>query len=405
MIGNYRKCLRYGLACAALLAASGAPLVAIAGDPATDYRSARTALDSGDAEQARDLFEQVLAAQPGNADAHLGLGLAYTALGEYARALIEFESVTRLDDLPPDLHGQVERYAQNARAQMRGQRLTGNSHLQLGGGRYTIHPTAGTTSKTSEPFLELEAGGGLNYRLDETYTLSGSADANRRINRDTHHKDTCRARASLLRSAGDDSLSYEVAGRKQTWTRGHFRNDYGANMHWRHRVDGDNQFGLRISASRFDYPGGAGMRHLSYDVAQLSTGWVHAFADGGASVSAFALAGRERATHQRVDGNANFYGLDLQLQVTLSERSSIWLAAWWRHNAFNLDRMEPGMDGDAVDMARRSDNLYELSGGYSLDLAHGWSLQPGVTYIKDSSNIAAINYESTELIVNLRKDF
>lgn len=172
-------------------------------------------------------------------------------------------------------------------------------------------------------------------------------------------------------------------------------------MDWRHCMDGDNQFGLRISASRFDYPGRAGLRHLRYDVAQLSTGWVHAFADGGASVPAFALA----ATHQRVDGNANFYGLDLQLQVTLSERSSIWLAAWWRHNAFNLDRMEPGMDGDAVDMARRSDNLYELSGGYSLDLAHGWSLQPGVTYIKDNSNIAAINYESTELIVNLRKDF
>lgn len=115
------------------------------------------------------------------------------------RALIEFESVTRLDDLPPDLHGQVERYAQNTRAQMRGQRLTGNSHLQLGGGRYIIHPTAGTASKTSEPFLELEAGGALNYRLDDTCTLSGSADANRRINRDTHHKDTYRARIAVAK--------------------------------------------------------------------------------------------------------------------------------------------------------------------------------------------------------------
>ena len=61
------------------------------------------------------MFERSLAAQPDSVEAHLGLGRAYLALGDYARAKIEFETVLRFDDLPPDLESQAEIYAEAAR--------------------------------------------------------------------------------------------------------------------------------------------------------------------------------------------------------------------------------------------------------------------------------------------------
>jgi tetratricopeptide (TPR) repeat protein len=59
-------------------------------------------------EEAMKLFQRSLEASPSASAAHLGLGRAYLALGDYAAARIEFETVLRFDDLPSDLHQQVE---------------------------------------------------------------------------------------------------------------------------------------------------------------------------------------------------------------------------------------------------------------------------------------------------------
>ena len=53
---------------------------------------------------------QALPADPSSVEAHLGLARSYYALGEYARAVIEFEAVLRYDNLPRDLQSQAETY-------------------------------------------------------------------------------------------------------------------------------------------------------------------------------------------------------------------------------------------------------------------------------------------------------
>ena len=62
-------------------------------DAPKELQAAQSALQSGDAERARDLFRSLLETQPDLFEAHLGLGRAYLILGEDARALIELEKV------------------------------------------------------------------------------------------------------------------------------------------------------------------------------------------------------------------------------------------------------------------------------------------------------------------------
>ncbi len=78
------------------------------GNPQFDYLLGRAALGTNQAEKAKALFEQSLAARPGSIEAHLALGRAYYALRMYAEAKIEFETVLRFDNLPPDLLSQVQ---------------------------------------------------------------------------------------------------------------------------------------------------------------------------------------------------------------------------------------------------------------------------------------------------------
>ena len=90
-----------------ILVAASLLLAGAAQAAAPDLTKAEQLLQAGQAAQAKVLFEQALEADPSSVGAHLGLGRAYYALGEYARARIEFETVLQYDNLPKDLHGQT----------------------------------------------------------------------------------------------------------------------------------------------------------------------------------------------------------------------------------------------------------------------------------------------------------
>ena len=113
------------------LAGSGAATAA-----ALDLSAAEQLLASGDAAGARTAFEQALVDEPGSIAARLGLARAYQALGEYARARIEFETVLDFDNLPPDLLGQDEVYAEIAQDYAAGERTQGFGYAETGLGYY-----------------------------------------------------------------------------------------------------------------------------------------------------------------------------------------------------------------------------------------------------------------------------
>ena len=365
-------------------------------DAPKELQAAQSALQSGDAERARDLFRSLLEAQPDLFEAHLGLGRAYLILGEDARALIELEKVLYLDNLPPDLQGQANAYADAAEQLMQGERTSTSAYFQAGAGRYV--PGEGA----SENFASLSAGAGLSYQLSDRYSFTASVDGQHGFYPDSGDTNAYRGRIGFNRISGNHQTHFELTSRSRRRPSGASLNDHAASVEWRRSTDADNQLRLGAQFSQVNVPDSlVGQLDRNHRAGQITAGFEHAFADGRASISANALLGREWARRGGIDGDADFHGLDAELQFTLGESTSAWVGGLWRHNRFSLPR--PGDDADVL--VRRRDDLYELFAGLAWQLPQDWSLSPEVLYLRDRGNIDSNHYSSTEVSLSLRKDF
>ena len=380
-----------------LLAANAqAQQAGTAAEPAATLQAAEAALESGQAERARDLFQSLLEAQPDLLEAHLGLGRAYLALGEPTRALLELEHVLHQDNLPPDLQGQVEAYTEAAGQLMQGNRSSTGANVQVGAGRYL--PGEGS----NESFASLSAGAGIAYQWSDRYSFNASVDGRHGFYPDSGDTNAYRGRIGVNRISGNSKTRFELSSRSRQRPSGASLNDHTASVAWQHSHDADNQFRLGARLSQVNVPNSlVGQLDRNHRAGQLTAGFEHAFADGHASISANALLGREWARRGGMDGDADFHGLDAEIQFAPGENTSVWVGGLWRHNRFSLLRP----NGDPQVLVRRRDDLYELFAGLTWQLAHDWSLSPQVLYLRDRGNIASNHYSSTEITLSLRKDF
>ena len=145
------------------------------------------------------------------------------------------------------------------------------------------------------------------------------------------------------------------------------------------------------------------LRERTRNIVELTGGWTHSFLDGKASVTLDGQAGREFNT-ERADGDANFFGLSPSVNFSITENLGGFAFVWWQNDRYNIERL--GEPGDRlVGIGTRNDNLYEVGGGLTWQFAPNWSLNPEILYIRDSSNILAAKYSSTEIWITLRLDF
>jgi tetratricopeptide (TPR) repeat protein len=360
------------------------------------------ALRTRRAEAARVLFERALAAEPGSIDAHLGLGRAYLALGSYARARIEFETVLRFDDLPPDLVTQVEIYASAATAHAQGQRLLATGYALLGYGNYRVGAVGG--GPQNDAFASARVGGRLNYELDDGYALVGSLDWRfRDYDAQGRRNDSdLRWNGAVSRNAGEANWIAGLRGRASYRGDSNWRNDFGVYGDYRLRLDEDNQVSAGLEVRQRRYPSGR-LRERTRNIVEATGSWTRSLLDGKASFTLSGQAGREFNT-QRPDGDANFFGLSPSLNFSIAENLGGFAFAWWQNDRYNIERL--GAPGDGlVGIGTRNDNLYEVGGGLTWQFAPQWSLNPEILYIRDSSNVLAANYSSTEIWITLRWDF
>ena len=374
------------------------------GDAAFALLLGEAALQTQRAAAAREQFERALAAEPGSVAAHLGLGRAYLALGDTASAKIEFETVLRFDDLPPDLETQARIYAEAARAYAQGSRLLASGYALLGYGNYRVGSAGG--GPRNDAFYSARLGGRLNFELDDGYALVGSLDWRFRdyFDNDARRNDSdWRWNAALSRNAGEGNWIAGLRGRVSYRGEGVYRNDFGAYGQYRLRLDEDNQVAAGLEVRQRRYPSSSRLRERTRNIVEATASWTHALWDGKASFTLDGQAGREFNT-QRADGDANFFGLSPSINFTITETLGGFAFVWWQNDRYNIERL--GAPGDGlVGIGTRNDNLYEVGGGLTWQFAPRWSLNPEILYIRDSSNILAANYSSTEIWMTLRLDF
>jgi tetratricopeptide (TPR) repeat protein len=354
-------------------------------------------------DEARSAFERALVLEPGSVAGHLGLGRAYLALGDYGSAKIEFETVLRFDDLPPDLESQVEIYAQAARSYLEGRRLLASGYAMLGYGNYRIGSAGG--GPRNDAFYAARIGGRLNYELADAYALVGSLDYRfRDYDADGRRNDSdLRWNGAVSRNVGEGNWIAGLRGRVSYRGEGIYRNDFGAYGQYRLRLDEDNQVSAGLEVRQRRYPSNSRLRERTRNIVEATAGWTHSFLDGKASFSLDGQAGREFNT-QRADGDANFFGLSPSINFSITENLGGFAFFWWQNDRYNIERL--GAPGDSlVGIGTRNDNLYEVGGGLTWQFAPNLSLNPEILYIRDTSNVLAAEYSSTEIWITLRWDF
>ncbi len=360
------------------------------------------ALRAGRAEQAVTFFGRSLAASPNSVEAHLGLGRAYLALGDYARAKIEFETVLRFDDLPPDLESQAEIYAEAASGYAEGRRLLSSGYAMIGYGNYRVGAVGG--GPRNDPFYAARVGGRLNYEMDDGYALVGSLDYRFRDYepKDRRNDSDLRWNGAVSRNVGEGNWIAGARGRVSYRGEGLYRNDFGVYGDYRLRLDENNQVAAGLEVRQRRYPNGR-LRERTRNIVEATGSWTRSLLDGKASFTLAGQAGREFNT-ERTDGDANFFGLSPSLNFSITENLGGFAMFWWQNDRYNIERL--GAPGDRlVGIGTRNDNLYEVGGGLTWQFAPKWSLNPEILYIRDRSNILANNYSSTEIWITLRRDF
>ena len=339
---------------------------------------------------------------------HLERGQAYLDKGEYAKAVLEFEQVLRFDNLPPDLQQQAEIYAQAAQRYARGERLSAFGYAETGGGYYRENETRSTRAAgvaARDWFWAARVGGGLSYIAGDDLTLDGTLDYRYRYYDDNERRDDSDLRwnGTLTQSLAAGSQSIGVRGRASYRGDPGYRQDYGLFVNRAFQIDADNRITVEGEIRRRDYP--EELKERSRDTGEVWLSWTRSLMDGRAAVTLAANAGRQWATNDRPDGDANFYGVTVDWGMDINENLSVFLFGMWEHNAYQDEHLSLNDDFVPVGSYTRSDDLYELGGGVTWTFAPSWSLRPQVLYVRDQSNTLWGNYSSTEAWVTIRKSF
>jgi len=340
---------------------------------------------------------------------HLERGLQYFELGEYARALYEFEQVMQIDYLSADIREQAEAYANAAERYRRGERLTVTGFLEGGGGYYRENTTDSTRLFGDDPardaFLALRANSGLSYLTESGLTIDGNLDYRFREydNSDRRDDRDLRWRGSITRSLPNGSQAIGVRGRASYRGDPGYRNDYGLFVNRGLVLDSDHRWTFEGEVRRREYP--SELRERTYTNAGLSATWNRAEQDGRASLGVTVTAGHEWAENNRADGDQSFYGMSVDWGRDISESSSVFLFGWYEHNGFHSDRVVVDATDVPARESSRADDLFEFGGGIVHRFAGGWTLRPEIVYIRDESNKEFATYSSTEMWVTVRRTF
>lgn len=383
----------------------------LAGDLKFDYLLARSALESGQPSKASFIYERILAVEPNYVGVRLEMGLAYLALGDFARAKLEFETVLRFENLPADLRQQAQIYGKAADQYIAGKKTVGIAYLEYGYG-YDSNPQSVTrispiafigvgslplSPPESDQYQALTVGGELIHALSDRFSVFVGGDARARAHNDLEVADwgTLDARIGLGYNVGAHNTRLALTGGRFWLDDLKTRDSGGATLDYRYLAGKQDQLTVGVSGSRYKFlPDG--LQINSYELYQGSFGWLHGAADGRGAVGVTLIAGVEKELNGRVEGDKPFVGMRIMLQRALTSRVGGFLLAGGQRGEYS--------DANPLFGAKRVDKFYDVITGLSWAVAKGWSLRPQVLYMKNRSNLPLFEYARTDVSLNLRVD-
>jgi tetratricopeptide (TPR) repeat protein len=387
----------------------------LAGDVRYDYLLARSALETGRASQASFIYERILAVDPNYAGVRLEMGRAYLALGDYARAKLEFETVLRFTNLPPALREQALAYAKAAEQRAAGKATVFKGYLEYGYG-YDSNPQSATSAnpisaangflifldntslERSDHYHALTAGGEVVHGLSERFSVYAGGDARMRGYRelDVANYGQLDGRLGFGFAEGAHNARLGVTGGRYFLDDQKVRDNAGVTAEYRRLFGTRDQVSLAVLAGSYRYLPDT-LQVNDYDLLQGTLGWIGVVSEGRGIVGFSVLGGMEKATAGRLDGDKPFYGGRLTLQNTLTEKTGVFVLAGVQRGKYKEIHPTFGV--------QRLDTLYDVIAGISWNFAQGWSLRPQLVYLKNTSNVELFEYDRTDFSLNVRLDF
>lgn len=386
-----------------------------AGDLKFDYLLARSALETGNPSKASFIYERILAIEPNFVGVRVEMGRAYLALGDYARAKLEFETVIRIPNLPPDIRQQAEAYGKVAEKYIRGSKTAAYGYLEYGyghdsnalsaTGRNPIVISGGTLVElpvsslaSSSNYNAVSLGGEVIRSLSEGFSVYAGGDARARFYNQLDPADYMNLdlRAGVGYATGRHNVRFGVLGGRYFLDHRTLRDSVGGNVDYRFLANDTSQLTANITAIRFKYANEL-LRVNDYDLYQGALGFTRALAGGRAIVGATMIGGYEAADPNRQDGDKRFGGLRVLMQAALNNRVGAFASAGATFNDYLVE--------NALFGKQRRDYLYDVTAGVTVGIKSGWSVRPQVAYIKNVSNIDLYSFDRTDVSFNVRKDF
>jgi len=367
-------------------------------------------LAAGQPAEARAVFEQALLADPSSVPAHLGLARSYYAMGEYARARIEFEAVLGYDLalVATDLQTLTAIYEGIAEDYAAGRSWAPFYYAETGIGNYRQNSSKSTDifggAGNNDTFLPFRVGGGWSTRLTERHSFNGTLDYRFRWYDDSDRRNDSDLRwnFNLSRPVDDDSLRFGMRGRVSYRGDGQHRNDWGAFATYSIGFGENDRLALTGEVRERRYPRGP-LRSRTRDIAEATALWTHSLANGRTSLTLGGSFAQEWATQERIDGDATIWSLRSALDHSFSDTLDAFFFLEYWDEAYDDERPDFTTDPDLY--VERTDELVYAGGGLVWAFAPGWSLRPTIEYDWEDSNIPAIAYSKTEVWVTVRKSF
>jgi tetratricopeptide (TPR) repeat protein len=386
----------------------------LAGDVKFDYLLARSALETGQPSKASFIYERILAVDPDYLGVRLEMGRAYLALRDYARAKLEFETVLRFDNLPPDLRQQALAYGKAADDLIAGKRTALHAYAEYGFG-YDSNAISATSVREiisvsgllvilpddarerSDHYNAISVGGEVIHALGERFSLFAGADGRTRAYRNVEAGDlgSIDVRLGIGYNDGPSSARLGLTAGRFWLNHEKTRDSLGLTADYRRLIGRQDQLSVTLLATRFAFLPEV-LQTADYDLYQLGVGWLHASADGRTAIGATLLGGVERETSGRDDGDKPFFGARLTLQHALTDSVGAFVVGGALRGDYSRENAFFGIT--------REDTLADAVAGVSWTFAKGWSLRPQIFYVKNESNIPLFEYDRTEVSINLRKD-